>query len=244
MKRPLLILKTGETLSTIATRRGDFEVWIGRALGLAERDLELVCVYREEALPDPSEISGVVVTGSPAMVSAREPWSERTAAWLPEAMRAECPVLGICYGHQLLAHGLGGEVGPNPRGREIGTVKVRLEGAEDDALLGGLPDELVVHATHVESVLSLPEGAVRLGSNEADPYHAFRIGERTWGVQFHPEFDADVMRGYITGRRADLEAEGIDADRLLEEAVDSPHGDAILARFAEIVRSGEAGRDT
>jgi len=242
MKRPLLIVKTGETLSSISPRRGDFEAWIGGALGLAEEDLEVVCVYRGEDLPEASDISGVVVTGSPAMVSAREPWSERTAAWLPQAMQAGRPVLGICYGHQLLAHGLGGEVGRNPRGREIGTVKVRLEGAEDDALLGGLPAELVVHATHLESVLSLPEGAVRLAHNDADPHHAFRIGERTWGVQFHPEFDADVMRGYIVGRRADLEAEGIDADRLLEEAVDSPHGDAILARFAEIVR--EADRDS
>ncbi len=93
MKRPLLIVKTGETLSSISPRRGDFEVWIGGALGLAEKDLEVVCVYRGEDLPEASEISGVVVTGSPAMVSARDPGGARTAAGRPAATQAVRPTV-------------------------------------------------------------------------------------------------------------------------------------------------------
>jgi GMP synthase (glutamine-hydrolysing) len=237
--RPLLILKTGETLPDISARRGDFEAWISAALGLDASDVATTRVHLGETPPPARDISGVIVTGSPALVSEREPWSERAGEWLLEVMAAQRPVLGICYGHQLLAQALGGEVGRNPRGREIGTVEVRLEGTQGDALLGDLAGPLKVHATHVESVLSLPAEAVPLGQNSADPHHAFRIGAITWGVQFHPEFDADIMRGYIMGRRAELEAEGIDADRLLSEVADTPHGGAILARFAEIVREAD-----
>jgi GMP synthase (glutamine-hydrolysing) len=177
----------------------------------------------------------VVVTGSSAMVSHREAWSEQSAAWIARVALQGTPVLGICYGHQLLAHGLGGTVGPNPRGREIGTVDVHLR-AEGDALLGALPDRVRVQASHVESVLRLPDGARLLAANAADPHHAYAVGDRAWGVQFHPEFDADIMRGYVAGRRDALTEEALDPDHLLERCADSAHGEALLARFGELVR--------
>ena len=86
---------------------------------------------RGEALPDPRSVRAVVVTGSAAMVTSREPWSERTAAWLCETVEVKTPVLGICYGHQLLAHALGGRVEDNPQGRHIGTVDVTLTDAAE-----------------------------------------------------------------------------------------------------------------
>jgi GMP synthase (glutamine-hydrolysing) len=149
-------------------------------------------------------------------------------------------VLGICYGHQLLAHGLGGEVGRNPRGREIGTVAVEVADPRD-RLLAGLPTRLTVQVTHRESVLRLPDGAARLAGNPADPHQAFRFGERAWGVQFHPEFDADVMRGYLRARREELIGEGLDPDALLAACVEAPDGERLLARFAEIVMDLEGG---
>jgi GMP synthase (glutamine-hydrolysing) len=150
------------------------------------------------------------------------------------------PVLGICYGHQLLAHALGGRVGPNPRGREIGTVRVQLAPeAAGDALLAGFRSALCVHTTHSEAVLELPEPAVRLGSSEADPNSAFAFGTSAWGVQFHPEFDAQVMTRYIEERRELLVAEGIDAEDRLGGVEESPDGTTVLRRFYELL-SGRA----
>ena len=237
---PILIVKTGTTLVSLASERGDFEDWIRAGMGLDRNQATVVSVFEGAKLPDPKDFAGVVITGSGAMVSHRESWSERTAEWLRDAVEHTTPVLGICYGHQLLAHALGGCVGPNPRGREIGTVRVRLAPeAARDALLAGFGSALRVHTTHSESVLELPEPAVRLGSSQADPNSAFAFGTSAWGVQFHPEFDAHVMRRYIEERRELLVAEGIDAEDRLDGVEESPDGTTVLRRFYELL-SGRA----
>ncbi|MBW1685412.1 MAG: glutamine amidotransferase [Deltaproteobacteria bacterium] len=234
--RRVLVIKTGTTLPELRPRRGDYEDWIVERLGLPWERIELVVVYEGETLPDPHEPAGVVVTGSSALVSAREPWSERAAAWLREVVATGTPLLGICYGHQLLAHALGGRVGRNPRGREIGTVALELHAAaREDPLLGGLPAQLKVQATHVESVLELPPGARLLASSATDPHQAFACGERAWGVQFHPEFDAEVVRTYLEVRREEIRGEGIDPESLERAVEESPHGTRLLRRFAELL---------
>jgi GMP synthase (glutamine-hydrolysing) len=111
--------------------------------------------------------------------------------------------------------------------------------ASGDPLLGEFGVDRF-QVSHVESVLELPPGAVRLGGNAADPNHAFRLGPQAWGVQFHPEFDADVIRGYIEGRREILESEGLDPDALGAATLETPAGFRLLRRFAEIVTRFEA----
>lgn len=235
--RPLLIVKSGTTLPELAARRGDYENWIAAGMGLEPARVRVAAVYADAALPAADSLAGVVVTGSSAMVSERAPWSERAAAWLGSAALAGTPVLGICYGHQLLAHALGGRVARNPRGREIGTIDVRLQAAaRGDALFAELAEPVRMQATHVESVLELPAGARWLASSAGDPHQAFAVGERAWGVQFHPEFDADIVRAYLTARRDAVRAEGLDPDALLRGASDSRDGVRLLRRFARLLR--------
>lgn len=230
--RPV-VLKTGSTLPELRERRGDYEDWIAAGLGLERSALDVVAVFAGEEPPAPGSVSAVVITGSSAYVSEREPWSERAAGWLRDAVRAGVPVLGICYGHQLLAHALGGRVARNPRGREMGTVQLSLlPAAQGDPLLGDLPNPLTVQTTHLECVLELPPGARHLAESPADPHHAFAFGEHAWGVQFHPEFDAEVTRAYLVARRDTLRAEGIDPTALESGVGESPHAAQVLRRFA------------
>lgn len=244
--KPLLIVKTGRTFPELAARRGDYEDWIVAGLGLFASNVVVVDVAAGAPLPDRASLSGVVVTGSSSMVSDREPWSEATAGWLAAAAQEGLPLLGICYGHQLLAHGLGGRVGPNPRGREIGTVRVRLasDAVHDDRLLGPLPEELIVQVTHRETVLELPSEAVALARNAMDDHQAFRVGARAWGVQFHPEFDAEVSVAYIRARREALLEEGLDPEALLDEVRDADHGRRILRQFVGIIEESRDSVDT
>ena len=238
----MVILKVGDTLPGIVEARGDFDDWVAPMLGWPGEDLLIVEAHRDEPLPPTDEISGTVVTGSPAMVTDREPWSERSGRWLTELVEAQTPIFGICYGHQLLAQALGGEVGKNPRGREIGTVDVELFDHHDDPLFAGLASPLQAHTTHVESVLRLPDGARHFGRNEADAHHVFRVGTHAWGVQFHPEFDADIMRRYIRARREILLGEGLDADRIDESVSETPRASGLVERFGEFVRQRELAR--
>jgi GMP synthase (glutamine-hydrolysing) len=234
MSRPLLIVKTGSTMPHLAAERGDYEDWI--AAGVGRPNVEVCRVEDGEALPDPDHPRAVVVTGSSALVTDRLGWSERTRAWLPAIVERETPLLAICYGHQLLADALGGEVGRNRYGREIGQIDVQLtdEGA-DDPLLGGLSGTLRVSSSHRQSVRRLPPSARRLGFNEADENQAYAVGRRAWGVQFHPEWDHGVIRAYLEDRVDTLREEGLDPDELLARVAPSPHGATVLRRFGELV---------
>ncbi|MDH6166331.1 GMP synthase (glutamine-hydrolyzing) [Variovorax boronicumulans] len=235
---PLVIVKLGDTHAVLRERRGDFENWI--AAGLDSQTLPIVVIdpRRGDMLPAPDSIAGAVLTGSHAMVSHREPWSERTAEWLAQLVAHNTPVLGICYGHQLLAHALGGEAGDHPQGIEIGTVTVALdEAAATDPLLRDLPPEFPAHVVHLQSALRLPEGAVRLAGNAHEPVQAFRVGESAWGVQFHPEFDAETMRGYIHMLADNLKAGGADPAALRESVGDTDTAAALLGRFARIAEA-------
>lgn len=235
--RPILIVKVGSAAPVIGADKPDIDRWIADGLDVGD-DLIRVCIPNNgEPLPNPLDVSGVVVTGSAAMVTDKEEWSERTALWLRDVVAAEVPILGICYGHQLLAYALGGVVDNNPNGIEMGTVDIHLTDAgKVDDLFRGLPTQFLAQASHTQSVLALPEGAYVLASNGVDLHHAFKYGTSTWGVQFHPEFDVPYMRALIEHRRAHLLAKGLPVDQMLAQVRDTPLAYDLLARFAQWVK--------
>jgi GMP synthase (glutamine-hydrolysing) len=239
MNTPFLILQTGRPAASMR-RHGSFAHWIRVAAGLGQDDVVVVDVaggdgVGGEALPSREGFSGVFVTGSGAMVTERHDWSESSAAWLRDAAHAGLPMLGICYGHQLIAHALGGEVGYNPVGREMGTVGIDLTAdAGNDPLFTGLPARFAVQATHLQTVLALPEGARLLATSARDGACAFRWGERAWGLQFHPEFSTTHMRGYVRARRDALAGEGLDAASMENSVRATPWARQVLRRFVAI----------
>lgn len=246
MKRQPTILKLGSTLPDLAARRGDFEDWIIAGMGLTHDEVSIIDPVKGDPLPDVSRVSGIVITGSHAMVTDHAPWSDASAWWLRAAATDRTPVLGICYGHQLIADALGGAVADNPRGREFGTIPVQLQpAAQDDPLLGGLNSDptspIYVHTSHTQSVIRLPAGAELLASSVLDPNLAYRIGGNVWGVQFHPEFDADIVKTYIHAFAPALREAGQHPEALLSTCRDTPYGTTILQRFASIIQNGAGG---
>lgn len=230
--KPLIIFKVGTTFDSLIVNIGDFEDWIIRGLGTTSTKVEIIDPRRNIAFPKPERIAGAIITGSHSMVSDREPWSESLAAWIVEAAAIDLPMLGICYGHQLIAHALGGEVDYHPLGLEIGTVNIELsDHAENDVLFRDSPKRFAAHATHRQSVIKLPENAVLLASNSFEPHHAFRIGQNAWGLQFHPEFNAPAMSCYIQQRCEDAET----TTELLNQVVETPDSSELLRKFAQLV---------
>lgn len=234
--RPFLVIKTGSTMPDLKARRGDFEDWILQGLDISPDRAWVVDVSEGEALPHYHEICGLAITGSHAMVTEQRDWSEATAEWLATAAAKQIPTLGICYGHQLLAHCLGGKVDWNPKGREVGTIDVTLHPtAQDDPLFADLPNSISVNLSHRQAVLELPPDVTLLASSAMADHIAFRYGENVWGLQFHPEFDRDVMQSYIRYAREGLIAESQDPDALLAQTQETPQGLQVMARFAALV---------
>lgn len=234
--KKLNIIKIGTTFPETQQSLGDFDRWTSDALGPLEIEPGIVDVEHGEPLPEAGECAGVVITGSHSMVTDELSWSLRLEAWLQSLLEAQVPILGICYGHQLLARAAGGEVGFHPQGMEIGTVSVRATAqSSSDPLFAGLPESFAAHTTHSQTVLKLPEGAVRLAFNAHEANHAFRLGECAWGVQFHPEYTAVIMQAYIREQGAQIEKAGGDVSRLLDEVSETPMASSILQGFAGYV---------
>lgn len=233
--KPVLIIKTGSTVPALLATGEDFETWIRLGMGL-DPDLTIVVnIAAEEPLPSLAEIDGLVITGSPAYLTDMAPWNNVAADYIRAAVDDAKPLLGICYGHQLLAWAFGGEVGFHPQGRELGTVPITLKAAaRNDPLFCNLPKAFMAHAAHQQSVLRLPAGATHLACNAFEHYQGFRLGECAWGVQFHPEFNASISNHYVRFRWDELVAEGLKPKRILAQVRDTPEAAGLLRRFQEI----------
>jgi GMP synthase (glutamine-hydrolysing) len=235
--KPFLIIETGKPVPSLK-RHGGFPDWIRVASGLHVRDVKVCNVAEGETLPDASKFTGVLITGSGAMVTERHDWSERSAEWLNDAAHRQHAIFGICYGHQLLAQTLGGQVDYNPKGREMGTVSVSLNThAKNDAIFGELPEAIDVHATHMQTVLKAPDDATVLASSSKDDCQAFRWKEHVWGVQFHPEFSTEHMREYIHVRRMALIQEGSEPKAMRKAVSAAPHARQVLRNFVQYAKT-------
>lgn len=236
MSGKILIIKTGNTIPSLLAEQEDFEDWFIRGSGLDSSRFICCAVDMGEALPAIEDVAAAIVTGSPAYVTDLAPWNEIAADYLRELHRTQKPILGVCYGHQLLAWAFGGEVGFHPGGREIGTVEVELtQEAASDVLFAEMPTQFSVQASHLQTVLSLPDKAVLLAKNGFDAHHAFRLGSSTWGIQFHPEFSAQVMSTYIRERSDDITKEGLNVEELLARVKATPVSAGLLRQFSKLV---------
>ena len=160
------------------------------------------------------------------------PWLPATRALLSASVEDGTPTLGICLGAQLLALATGGRVERGPDGPELGVLPVELTpAAADDAFTRSLQPSFLVPQGHHDAVTALPTGAVLLARSAAYEHQVFRVGERAWGVQYHPEVDRSVFDDWMSADAAELEAAG------------SSHA-AVMARFdkaePQLARTAEA----
>ena len=248
----MIIIQPGDKLPALNAIPGDVPDWVIAPMTPTPDPLQVVRPHLGDPLPKPQPDEAIIVTGSAAMVTDHSQWIADTRDWMLDALERDCYLLAICFGHQLLAQALGGTVGNNPFGGEVGTVCSTLNRAGcRDTLLGvaagvTAPDQqasLWVQTAHSQSVLKLPERAELLASSALDPHHAYRIGNRAWGIQFHPEFSAQVTAAFVRDAGDSVQRRGETTVGLLAGIRDSEVSPRLLARFADIARpSPTAGR--
>ncbi len=208
--KKLYIIKCGSTFDSIKNDFKDFEHWIMDKFENKDKNIVIINAQENEKLPTLTKNDAVILTGSHSMVTHEELWSLEVEKWLPKLIDEEVPLLAICYGHQLLAKSLGGVSGYHENGIEIGSVDINLEeNAKNDEIFSKLQNSFKAHTIHSQTVIKLPKNATRLAFNNHDKNHAFRVGNCAWGVQFHPEFDENIMNLYIkeVAKKKDLEVE-------------------------------------
>jgi GMP synthase (glutamine-hydrolysing) len=173
-------------------------------------------------LPRGYEFDGFVVTGSAVSVywDSEQEWVDPISEWIREAVDRGLPALGICFGHQLLAHALGGEVADMGE-YELGYREVeRADHDDPDPLFEGLDDSFLVFTTHSDTVTEVPPGAEVIAENDYGN-HGFRLGHVV-GVQAHPEYDQTMAEAVTLTK--DLPEERI--QRVLDGITDENYGRA------------------
>lgn len=239
--RNVLLLKAGDAAASVRLGAGDYDRWFIETLGLTDYRFVTVPAHLGAGLPaDAGVYDAILVTGSPLSVTQPQPWMVQLAHYLREAAERRVPILGVCFGHQLLAHAYGARVVRNVRGREVGTVQVELtsEGREDP-LFQGLPTSFAVQATHEDIVEAPPAGSRVLAFNANTALQALAFRPHVRGVQFHPELSPAALGALVGARAQRLEEEalalglppGERVPRILAGLTPTPAGPHILRNF-------------
>lgn len=226
---PVLIIHTGDPDETLKTAYGSYAEIMQSAANLPDTSVHVVPVFLGEQPEAPQNYRAALITGSPAMVTDQEPWSERTAQWLRQAALDELPMFGVCYGHQLLAYAMGGQVDYNPAGREVGTHAVDRIG--EDPLMADMPRRFLAQMMHAQSVVQPPPGARVLARSALDGCQVMRMGRNIVSTQFHPEFTPAFMRAHLQRYGERYAREHLDAAALARELRGTPEATGLLGRF-------------
>ena len=206
---------------------GDYDQWFIQTLGRIHYQFKVAQPYLGEVLPARAQdFDAVLVTGSPLSVTRPTKWMVETATYLREAGEKKVPVLGICFGHQLLGLAYHSKVIRNPKGRETGTITVTLtEAGKSDPIFSGAPPTFFAQATHEDVIDALPNQATLLAYNSNSGVQAMAIGKYVRSVQFHPEARPENLKAVITSRAMK------DSEELIAGLRPTPYSEKVLSRF-------------
>jgi GMP synthase (glutamine-hydrolysing) len=233
MPKPVLILECGAVPKRFGIQDSFASMFIKTAK-LSPTRSWVVDATKRSPPGDLKAFSSVIVTGSLSMVTDRPIWSRRLAKWIVKAVDGGAAVLGVCYGHQLLADAFGGQVDYHPSGLEIGTFTIKLEkGADKHPLLKKLPQEFPAQLSHSQTVLTPPKGVRILARSEHDPHQILAYSEKVVTCQFHPEFSPAVMESFLKSV-ADRERHTFPRPNIGIPVKQTPHASELIELFVNL----------
>lgn len=226
--------------------------WFGEWLAGAGLSLDVCHPYAGDELPPVTTYDGAVVLGGAMAATDDErcPWLPPVRVLMAEAVASAVPLFGICLGAQLLALAGGGAVRRGLRGPELGVLDLAVHpAAAGDPIFASLASPAPVVQWHWEEISALPLDATLLAGSHSYAHQVFRVGDRAWGVQGHPEVTAQIAADWAREDSPLLLAAGRAPDGLVAEVRDH---EAALARtwrpvavaFAGLVRDHAARRLT
>ncbi|MBN1240429.1 MAG: amidotransferase [Gammaproteobacteria bacterium] len=199
--------------------------------GIALRYYE---AHRGQLPRSPGDCDAWLCTGSKYSVYERRDWIDGLKAFVRRIGESARPFVGICFGHQMLASALGGDVAQAQQGWGVGIGGIDV--LVQEPWMQPPRTRLRLHHMHADQVGRLPDGSVLLARSAHCDVEMFRVGESMLGIEGHPEFTAPFAAALIRDRRDAIGAET--ADRALESLRDPDDGPLVGAWIAAFLRRG------
>ena len=178
----------------------------------------------------PEACDAWVCTGSRYSVYDKLDWIDALSEFVRQIRKSAAPFVGICFGHQMLAHALGGEVAKAAQGWGVGVLPVQI--LANESWMQPARAEVRIQHMHQDQVMRLPPGSVALGRSPHCEVGMFRVGETMLGIEGHPEFTPEFAAALIRARRERIGAERSDAAlKSLAGPADGPLVGRWIARF-------------
>lgn len=222
------ILQTGHAPDPMIGPFGDYDQLFEKLLSGNDFDFEVYPVVDGVFPEGPEAAEGWIVTGSRHGAYEDHPWIPPLEQLIRAIKDRGLPMIGVCFGHQIIAQALGGKVEKFSGGWSIGRTEYMLDG-----------EPVVLNAWHQDQVTELPEGARVLGGNEFCENAVLAYGDSIWTVQPHPEFSPDFVGELIESRgRGNVPDDLLDsASAQLDAPVDSTRIARLMADFLKRKRS-------
>tara|TARA_Y100000590_G_C15619102_1_gene976879 strand:- start:702 stop:1385 length:684 start_codon:yes stop_codon:yes gene_type:complete len=224
----VIILDCGPSLEDVSKEFGQSPDWI--ISSLKEYDINFTWIKSHSGEKIEENIGDAwIITGSPRSVYDEEVWMQDLEISIRNAAKINKPILGICFGHQLVAKSFGGVVALNPKGWELGSYPIYLTNeGQTSPLFKGVDNRSIVYESHKDIVSSIPKEAIVLASNDKGN-QSFQLFDSIFGVQFHPEFSIEIIRKYVSIRSA----QGVPVDDPVLPKSKSSH--LVLHNFINII---------
>ena len=208
---------------------------IAKWLGMKECEenrLQEIRPIEGDDFPSLVKVSGIIISGSPFSVNDNEVWMRKLEEYIRVAASKNIAILGICFGHQLIAKAFGAAIKKTQQS-EIGTVQINLTVAGvRDRLLRDLPIKNLNVLTFHENIIGGAPYIIRsLGFNAHDANQVIAVGDNVRGVQFHPETRSEMIKTLIYLSIDNLAKEGIDTQKILKNIKYTPKARKILSNF-------------